>query len=255
MPPRRTLAMVAASALVAGLGGWLLFAGAGPKVAQVTIVGLTRDASPALQSALVTASRSQSSSGFSAQKVRAAVSEYTLITAIRAEPRPPDGITLYVHEREPFLRLSAEGTHVALDAAGAVITGYGRLPHVTSISGTRAPIDGRADDPLALVALQILRAAPAPIRHRIVAITPSNGILTIYLHHGPRLIFGDATLVHAKWDAAVAVMATRSAEGAAYIDVRLPSRPAAQIADPTTTPSTAVGLGSPSDTATVVTAP
>ncbi|MGH2851326.1 MAG: cell division protein FtsQ/DivIB, partial [Solirubrobacteraceae bacterium] len=141
-----------------------------------------------------------------------------------------------------------------LDAAGAVITGYARLPHVASVDGTRAPVDGRARDPFALTALRLLRAAPAPIRHRVVAITLGQDALTIYLHHGPRLIFGDATLPHAKWDAAVAVMATRSAEGAAYIDVRIPSRPAAQVADSATMAS-ADGSGSPAHSATVVTAP
>jgi cell division septal protein FtsQ len=254
MPPRRTLAMIAAVGLVAGLGGWLLLAGAGQRVQRVTIVGLSRDASPALEDALVAAARAQPTSGFSAAKVRAAVSRYTLITGIRAESREPDAVTLFIREREPFLRLSAEGTRVALDSGGTVITGYGRLPHVASVSGTRAPIDGRAVDPFALTALRLVRAAPAPIRRRIVAITTAHGVLTIYLHHGPRLIFGDATLPHAKWDAAVAVMATRSAEGAAYIDVRLPSRPAAQVADAATMAS-ASGLGSPKSSATVVTLP
>jgi cell division septal protein FtsQ len=255
MPPRRTLAMVAALALAAGLGGWLLLAGGGQNVQRVTIVGLSHDASPALEDALVTAARAQPTSGFSAAKVRAAVARYTLITAIRAEPREPDAVTLVVHEREPFLRLSAEGRRVALASDGTVITGYGRLPHVASVSGTRAPQGSRTEDPFALTALRLLRVAPAPIRRRVVALTLSRGVLTIYLHRGPRLIFGDATLPHAKWDAAIAVMATRSAEGAAYIDVRLPSRPAAQVADAATTPSGAVGLGSPTDAATVVTVP
>jgi cell division septal protein FtsQ len=254
MPPRRTVALIAAVALVAGLGGWLLLSGAGQNVQQVTIVGLSHDASPALEDALIAAARAQPTNDFSAGRVRAAVSRYTLVTAIRAEAHQPDAVTLYVHEREPFLRLSAEGTRVALDAAGAVITGYGRLPRVASLDGNRAPIGGRARDPFALTALRLLRAAPAPIRHRVVAITLGHGALTVYLHHGPRLIFGDATLPHAKWDAAIAVMATRSAEGAAYIDVRVPSRPAAQVADSATTAS-ADGLGRPAHSATVVTVP
>ena len=51
--------------------------------------------------------------------------------------------------------------------------------------------------------------------------------LVIQMREGPELIFGDARHVRAKWIAATRVLADPDAEGASYIDVRLPGRPAA----------------------------
>ena len=47
------------------------------------------------------------------------------------------------------------------------------------------------------------------------------------LRDGPELIFGEATRVRAKWVAATRVLADPDSQGATYIDVRLPGRPAA----------------------------
>ena len=96
------------------------------------------------------------------------------------------------------------------------------------------PAGGRTHDSFVLVALRVLSDAPAPLLRRVVAVTAADGALTLYLHRGPKLIFGNGALPHAKWDAAAAVMADPSSRGAAYIDVQVPSRPAAQVADPST---------------------
>ncbi len=58
--------------------------------------------------------------------------------------------------------------------------------------------------------------------------------LTVRLRGGPLVYFGDALLVHAKWDATAAVLANRSSRAARYIDVSLPSRPAAAVDDQAT---------------------
>jgi hypothetical protein len=95
------------------------------------------------------------------------------------------------------------------------------------------------------------------LRGRAAAVTIADGALTIYLHRGPRLIFGNYALLHAKWDAAAAVLADPSSRGADYIDLRLPSRPAAQVGDPATAAATMTSTGSagttPSGAATVST--
>jgi hypothetical protein len=54
------------------------------------------------------------------------------------------------------------------------------------------------------------------------------------------------------------VLADASSRGASYIDLRLPSRPAAQVADPATSASAAnvpgASAGTPTNAATVATA-
>ena len=57
------------------------------------------------------------------------------------------------------------------------------------------------------------------------------------LRNGPLVYFGDNSLPHAKWDSAAAVLASPTSRGASYIDVSLPGRPAAQVANPATSDS------------------
>jgi cell division septal protein FtsQ len=123
------------------------------------------------------------------------------------------------------------------------------------LRSTSLPTDGRTRDGFVMMALRILADAPAPLRERVVAITAPHGLLTIYLHRGPRLIFGNPVLPHAKWDAVAAVLSVPSSRGASYVDVQVPSRPAAQVADPATTnlqPGGSLG-NAPSGAATVST--
>ncbi len=60
--------------------------------------------------------------------------------------------------------------------------------------------------------------------------------LTVVLRSGLLAYFGDATRPHAKWIALTRVLADPSSAGVAYIDVRLPERPAAGFAPGTARP-------------------
>ena len=70
--------------------------------------------------------------------------------------------------------------------------------------------------------------APPALRPRLdpIEMRGQDGIV-VQMRDGPELIFGDATRARAKWIAATRVLADPEAEGASYIDVRLPGRPAA----------------------------
>jgi cell division septal protein FtsQ len=151
-------------------------------------------------------------------------------------------VSITIRERPTALRLAVGGAALPLDASGAVITGLAHAPaHIASVRSAHLPVHGRTTDPFVLTALRVLGAAPAPLRARVIALTAPHGLLTVYLHRGPRLIFGDDTLPHAKWDAAAAVLASRWSAGASYVDVRIPSRAAAQVGDPNTTLTSAAG--------------
>jgi hypothetical protein len=60
--------------------------------------------------------------------------------------------------------------------------------------------------------------------------------LTVALRGGLLAYFGDAARPHAKWLSLARVLADSGSAGAAYIDVRLPERPAAGFAPGTTRP-------------------
>ena len=253
--PLRTKLALGTSFAVIGLCGWLvlrdsaLFA-----VNDVAIVGLSADAMPAVSEQLVAAARSQTTTDFSAGDVRAAVASYSLISGIRASTHFPHGVTLYVGEELPVARIEVGGTGIAVAADGRVITGFSPRAHLATVHSGRLPLGGRTRDRFVLTALRVLNAAPAPLFSRIAAVTRANGALTIYLHHGPRLIFGDGALAHAKWDAAAAVLAARSSRGASYIDLVLPWRPSAQVGDPGTSLSAATAVGAPAEAATALSA-
>jgi hypothetical protein len=83
-------------------------------------------------------------------------------------------------------------------------------------------------DPGARSAVAVLGSAPAPLvgRVRKVSTTTDHGIV-IHMRNGPDLYFGGDHVLRAKWLAAARVLADPAAAGAAYVDVRVPARPAA----------------------------
>jgi cell division protein FtsQ len=102
-----------------------------------------------------------------------------------------------------------------------------------------------------LVAL--VAAAPSALRRRTLTaqITGAHG-LTLKMDDGPDLYFGTPSDLQAKWKAASRVLADPTAEGASYVDVRVPERAAAggltPLQDPETDPEAAPGeQGSPQE--------
>jgi hypothetical protein len=132
------------------------------------------------------------------------------------------------------------------------VTGFSPSVHLATVRSSEFPLGGRTHDPFVLVAARVLGAAPRPLFRRVAAITRTGGVLTVYLHRGPRLIFGDGALPHAKWDAAAAVLAAPSSRGAAYVNVMLPWRPAAQVGDPDTSLSAATPTEAPASATTTL---
>ena len=255
MPLRARLMVLAAVALVV-IGGWLLLRDSALfSVDQVQISGLGADALPVVSEDLLAAAHQETTTDFSLGALRAAVAPYTVVAGISARTHFPHGLSIEVVERHPLAQLQVGGHWFLLDADGLVVTGAsGR--GLTVLRSGALPSGGRTHDRFVLLALRVLGDAPEPLRQRVVAVTVADGLLMIYLHRGPRLIFGNAALPHAKWDATAAVLADPSSRGASYIDVQVPSRPAAQVADPATTAtSTAAGASAdaPSGAASVST--
>jgi hypothetical protein len=85
----------------------------------------------------------------------------------------------------------------------------------------------RLHGPTLLAELSVLGAAPAPLAKHVERMFMGPKGLTAAMRNGLLVYFGDATRPHAKWLSLARVLADSSSTGAAYIDVRLPSRPAA----------------------------
>jgi len=252
MPLRHRLICLAALPVV-GLGGWLVLRDSSLfSVQNVQIVGLSRDTAPVVREDLLAAARSQTTTDFSLDALRGAVARFTLIASVRAQTQTPHGLRIEVVERRPVARLHVGHRWFVLDAHGGVITGARPL-HLAVLDASRGPAAGVSRDAAVRRDLRVLAAAPAPLLDRVVTLTAAHGTLTVYMHRGPRLIFGNAVLPHAKWDAAAAVLADPASRGASYIDVQVPWRPAAQVADPATLAASSTGTAAPTGAATVST--
>jgi len=111
-----------------------------------------------------------------------------------------------------------------------------------SLSATTPLTPGeRVRSPALLAALTILGAAPAPLAAQTERAFSGSEGLTVVLHGGVRAYFGDARRPHAKWLALARVLADPSSAGAAYVDVRVPERPAAGFAAGVTPPANGGG--------------
>jgi POTRA domain, FtsQ-type len=115
-------------------------------------------------------------------------------------------------------------------AAGASAGGAGAPATPTSRGGapeTVPAIGHSLRNGLLLAELSVLGAAPQALAHEVTDAYFGSRGLTIALRGGLLAYFGDATRARAKWLSLARVLADPGSAGAAYVDVRLPERPAA----------------------------
>ena len=110
----------------------------------------------------------------------------------------------------------------------------GTLLHGTSLPGSLPTIvvpvspGGTRVSGSALQVVRLLAAAPYQLLPKVSQALDSGAQgLEAQLRNGPKLYFGNDADLGAKWAAAAAVLADSGSAGADYIDVTVPSRPAA----------------------------
>jgi cell division protein FtsQ len=230
--------------LVAGLyGGWLMLRDAPLfKVEKVQVTGLAGPVVPAVRARLEQAGMGMTTTDVDVAALRQAVAPYTVIKSLRVHTKFPHGLSIKVIERLPVAALVVGGSRVAVAADGAVVHGLGSSTQgLPSLPATVLPSGSALRDPTSLDALEVLDIAPAVLRRVINRVGLGTGGLTVYLRDGPELYFGDTTRLHAKWAAAARVLGDPQSRGAAYLDVRVPDRPAAGIGDPQTSAAATAG--------------
>jgi cell division protein FtsQ len=241
-------------------GGWQLLRHSSlSAVEHVRVRGLVAvhgTDTAAIETALTGAAHGMSTLAVDPAALRAAVAAYPIVGAVKVHPSFPHGLRIEVVERPPVAALVVNGASTAV-AADGVVLGPGflssSLPLVnagkattttttttttpaSATTTTLPPVGGSVRGASLLGALAILGAAPAPLAHAVMRVYTGPKGLTVALHGGVLAYFGDATRPHAKWLSLARVLADPSSVGAAYIDVRLPERPAAGFAPGTTRP-------------------
>jgi cell division septal protein FtsQ len=236
----RTLALLVIVALIAGLG-WVWYRGSSfVKITHVSVVGLSGPDIPQIRGALTQAALTMTTLSVNMHELEAAVQQYPVVQSISVKTHGDHALAIAVNEQVPVALVESGGQRVPVDGQGQLLSQstvpHGALPTVslkTPTSGNEVTSAG------ALAALQVLQAAPYQLLSHITSATSSSvhGVI-VQLENGPQIYFGPTTQLGAKWSAVVAVLQTSGSQGAAYIDVTDPQRPAAGVGVTTTSTTT-----------------
>jgi cell division protein FtsQ len=229
---RRRLRIVLLVALVVSpllAGGWLWLRGSSlVAVRQVRVTGARGSEGQAIDAALSAAARRMTTLDVHARTLRAAVASYPVVSDLKISTSFPHGMSIRVIEQPAVAALSVAGAKTAVAANGVALgpgLASGSLP---TVSGATLPAPGRRlHDGALLGALTVLGAAPSPLAKQVTRAYSTSKGLTLAMHSGLIVYFGDASRPHAKWLSLARVLADPSSAGASYVDVRLPERPAA----------------------------
>lgn len=226
---RRSALACAAAALVL-LGGGYMALRSSPFVAveHVRISGVSGPEAGAIESSLQVAARRMGTLDVSVSALRAAVAQYPVVAGLRVKPSFPHGLLIDVQEQLPVAVLSSRAGRTAVAADGAVLGTVlvsGSLP-VIAVPALPAP-GTRLTRARLLSYLSILGAVPHGLLRFVAGVSTGVHGVTLSMRNGLTVYFGDAQRPHAKWMALADVLADASSAGAVYVDVRLPSRPAA----------------------------
>jgi cell division protein FtsQ len=174
----------------------------------------------------------------------AAVAPLRVVREVRAVPHFPHGLRIEVVEQLPVAAVLAGGVRTAVAADGVVLGPAllsGSLPTVPATVELAAGRRVKGTDLLG--ALTVLGAAPAPLARLVERAFMGPHGLTVAMRNGLLVYFGDATRPHAKWLSLADVLADAGSAGASYVDVRLPSRPAAGFPPGVKPPSASAAEG------------
>jgi cell division protein FtsQ len=231
------LAVLIASPILGG--GWLWFRDS-PLVAveHVQLSGVTGPEAGAVEAALTGAARRTSTLDVHSAALLAAAAPLRVVREVHAVARFPHGLSIHVIEQLPVAALTVGAQRTAVAADGAVLGSALLTSALPALSASYQSVTAtRVTNGNVLAWLSVLGAAPAPLGGLIArAYTGPQG-LTLAMRNGLLVYFGDATRPHAKWLALARVLADPSSAGAAYVDVRLPERPAAGFASGVTPPA------------------
>jgi cell division protein FtsQ len=168
--------------------------------------------------------------------LKRAVEAEPSILSLEATPDFPHALRIDVTENHAVAAIVIPGSgKVPIAGNGTLMPGGRATTSVPEIrikgaakTGRHGTAAARLDDPRAQPLLRVAATAPPVLLRRATAIERRRGEgIVVLLKSGARVMFGDDSALAAKWRAAAGVLASTSAQGAAYIDVRLPERPVA----------------------------
>jgi cell division protein FtsQ len=225
--------------VLAPLGGWLWLRGSSlVSVQAVQVVGVRGAQAGAIEGALRSSARRMTTLDFQESALRSAVVAFPVVKGLRVSTSFPHGVRIEVLERPPVAVLQAAGERTAVAADGTALGTRLASSSLPVVDGSYAPIPGqRVGDEAVLEAAAVLGAAPPVLARLVVRIYSGSEGLTAQMRNGLLVYFGNSSRPHAKWLSLQSVLASPSAAGARYVDVRVPERPAAGTSSTEAAPS------------------
>jgi cell division protein FtsQ len=224
---RAAVALLAVLALAAVYYGWFRDSSL-VSVDNVKVEGLAGGATNPAAAALTGAAKDMTTLDVDTARLDEVAAQFPEIASVSADPAFPHGMTIRVVDRPPVL-LARDGPRtVPVAGDGTLLVGAGspKQPKLPTVAVHPLPASGRVGG-RALEEARVAGAAPAPLRRELVGLSFSHDEgVTATLHGGIHLRFGTAGAARAKWAAAAAVLADRRLTTLAYVDVRVPQRPA-----------------------------
>jgi cell division protein FtsQ len=225
--PRRALVLAGVAALLVAaawywgrdLSLW--------SVDNVRVTGASGQDAARIEAALRSAAHGMTTLHVRTGDLRAAVARFPIVKSLNVRSSFPHGLRIEVVQNVAVAALAAAGRPVAVAADGTLLRDR-PVDGLPLVPAQAVPTGARVTDAQAAGAIALAAAAPAGARPLMVRIGPEgHDGLRVELQGGFRIEFGPRARLHAKWAAALRVMADARAGGATYLDVRVPERPVA----------------------------
>jgi cell division protein FtsQ len=228
-----------AAVVACAVGGWVWLKDSSlVAVRDVSVTGITSSDGDKVRAALDQAAREMTTLNLRQQVLRDAVAQFPSVGDVEATADFPHAVSIKVIERRPVAALARTGERrVPVTAQGVVLRGVTPERDLPSVYVDHAPAGPTVTDRETLKALKVAGAAPDPLRARANEFLYDERGVVVELDDGPELIFGTANEADQKWVAAARVLAESTAQGATYLDLRIPGRVAAGGLAPVATPT------------------
>jgi cell division protein FtsQ len=219
--------LAALGALAGGVWVWLRDSSL-VAVQRVTVTGESGPDAGQIRQALIAAARTMTTLDVNRSELLTAVAPYPVVKDVLVSTQFPHGMRIRVIEQLPVGAVQVAGREITVAADGTLLADVPPKRWFPVIPLRVPPGGAQLTDPGARAAVAALAAAPYGVLGKIKLVTEdaTHGLLA-ELRGGPRIYFGQATELPAKWSAALTVLSAPGSVGATYIDVTVPRRPAA----------------------------
>jgi cell division protein FtsQ len=224
--PKVVLAVVLVLALLGGAWLWVRQSSL-VAIKRVSVAGASGPDAAQIRSALISAARDMTTLDVQMGHLRTAVSPYPVVKGLQVSTQFPHGMRIRVIEHVPVAVVQVDGRRTPVAGDGTLLRDVTTDAELPAIDLSVAP-GGTQLTGIAGTEVRMLAAAPYQLLPKVqLASSDITHGLVVQLRNGPRVYFGGADRLSAKWDAVAAVLAAPSSVGADYIDVSDPARPAA----------------------------